>query len=106
MSNEPSTWGPQMWFTLHNGATAYPRCANPVVRYHTKRFILGLPYMIPCMDCAHHMNTWLQQVDVDAACVGREQLFDFYVALHNHVNERLDKPTVTYHEARVMYMYD
>lgn len=104
-SANPEVWGPAFWFSLHNGAARYPLKASPITKERMKGFILGLPVMIPCLECKEHTMAYVEgNFDrLDDVCSGRVKLFNFFVDLHNKVNERYNKPIMGYEEAYALY---
>ena len=105
-SYAPDMFGPSFWFTLHNGATAYPYNPTPVIRNGMKQFLISLPIMIPCVACKEHSHDLLKTVDLDHIVASRANLFEFFVNFHNYVNSRYNKRTMSLEEAKALYGYD
>ena len=105
-SVDPKVWGPPLWYTLHNGAAHYPESASPICAARMKGFILGLPYLISCEECSNHARAYIEknQQNLDAICSGRNNLFAFWVDMHNRVNARHGKPAMSVEEAANLYM--
>ena len=103
--SDPEVWGPSFWFTLHNGASKYPISASPLVIERMKGYILGIPFMLPCIACKVHATNHIEKhkKDLDRICSGRDNLFKFFVDFHNIVNKRYNKPIVSYEEAYKIY---
>jgi len=101
----PSVWGPSLWFTLHNGAARYPENANQITKDRMKGFILGIPYILPCLACKPHAISYIEnrKDSLDTIVSTRENLVKFFVDFHNKVNERYKKPLFTYEDAVSMY---
>lgn len=101
----PEIWGPQFWFTLHNGASQYPERASPSWQGRMKNFILGIPVMVPCEKCSMHACAYIesQWEKLDRIVEGRESLFQFFVDFHNFVNLKLNKPTMDLDLVREKY---
>ncbi len=104
-SVDPQVWGPAFWFILHNSSARYPVKASPVSRKAMKDFILGMPIMIPCEECADHATAHIEanHSRLDEVTSGRQQLFNFFVDFHNLVNRRYGKPVMGYEEAFALY---
>lgn len=103
-------WGPQLWFSLHNGAANYPKNdydINTQMRQLMKGWIKGLPLMIPCAECANHAFEYITRTErigeLDNAVKNRENLFKYFVDFHNHVNRKKNKREVSIEEAKRMY---
>jgi hypothetical protein len=104
-NSDPDVFGPPLWFTLHNSSAYYPENASPVVVERMKGFILGLPYMIPCPECASHASQYIEENldNLEVFTSGREMLFAFFCDFHNYVNTRLGKRVVSLEEAKKMF---
>lgn len=105
LHSDPEVWGPSFWFTLHNSAVGYPENPTNHVRERMKKFIEGIPVMVPCEKCYHHAFEYIysRRDDMDDIVSGRRKLFNFFVDFHNQVNERNDKPLFDYDKAWDMY---
>ena len=99
----PDVWGPAFWFTLHNGANSYPTNASGLVKERMKWFLLGLPEIIPCLNCKEHARDHIESSNLEAVCDGHDSLFRFFVDFHNYVNKRYNKPVMTYDDAIKLY---
>jgi hypothetical protein len=106
--SNPKVWGPSFWFTLHNGSLNYPIKASPIIINKMKGFINGIPYMLPCKDCAEHARVYIHnnQHTLNDVCKTRDTLFCFYVDFHNYVNERYGKPIMSCDDAKKLYSKD
>ena len=104
-SADPRVWGPSFWFSLHNGALYYPENPSEIVIERLKGFILGIPYMLPCHDCAEHAKSYISYnyEKLNSICSSRNNLFNFYVDFHNYVNKRHNKAIMSYDEAYKLY---
>jgi len=104
-SKHPDVWGPAFWFTLHNGASAYPVEATPICAKRMRKFIIGMPIMIPCEKCQDHATAYIEQNyhKLNEIVRGRQNLFNFFVSFHNYVNERYGKPQMGYEKAYDLY---
>ncbi len=104
-TTDPKVWGPPFWFTLHVSAAHYPEQASTLVRDRMKARILAIPFELPCVDCRTHASNYiLSHVDhLNDICSSRESLFKFYVDFHNKVNERYNKPSMSYEQAKNLY---
>lgn len=104
-TSNPSVWGPGLWLFLHISSAHYP--INP--DKSTKEFaictILGLPSSLPCANCSSHSKSYIEsrKNQLGDICSSRMKYFNFFVDLHNFVNQRLNKKLYTYEEAWKMY---
>lgn len=103
---DPRVWGGPFWFSLHSSAAHYPIKASNMVRDLMVGRLLALPVEIPCAKCRPHASAFIEanKDKLFDICSGRDKLFNFYVDFHNKVNQRYNKPIVSYEEARRMWM--
>jgi FAD-linked sulfhydryl oxidase len=102
---DPSVWGPAFWFTLHNGAANYPDYPNNSTQERMKGFIIGIPAILPCEKCREHATQYINANynNLNSICSTRENLFNFFVDFHNYVNNRYNKPMMSYDDAHRMF---
>ena len=102
---DPQIWGPCFWFSLHNGATLYPKNASPFWRKRMKNFILGIPVMIPCEDCCYHATAYIdsRKHELDTIVMTRENVMLFFIDFHNFVNARYGKRELSTAEAKDLF---
>lgn len=105
IASSPDIFGPSYWYILHSGSISYPINPTPIVKEKMKNFIIGIPIMIPCKNCQEHATSYIEKYynNLDIICSSRDSLFKFFVDFHNAVNNRLNKPLVTYDDAYKMY---
>jgi hypothetical protein len=101
----PYVFGPPVWFTLHNAASHYPEEASPIYAEKMKNIILSIPLLIPCKTCKLHATAYIEDIKdyLPDICASRKNLFNFFVDFHNFVNKRLDKPIISYDEAKILF---
>jgi len=105
-------WGPIVWTTLHTVAAGYPKRASESHRRSLFEFLNALPALLPCPLCGEHLRKLLDGEDGppalrgagDARLLGRDSAFEYTVALHNRVNERLGKRAWGLRNARAVYI--
>ena len=102
---KPQIFGPPLWFVLHNAAAHYPPFPAPVERERMKNVILGLPTLLPCLECKEHATAHIERnrANLDAIVASRDNLVRFFVDFHNYVNKRLGKSIFTYEQAARLY---
>lgn len=81
---DPAIWGPPLWRLLHSIAEVAETDTEWVNLLTTLRTCL------PCPDCAHHYNAWVDGHAVDGVSI-KSWLLD----LHNDVNRRKGVPQWT-----------
>ena len=86
------SFGPKLWYVLHNAALAFPEDPTELVKYRMKNLILGIPYLVPCESCFEHSLEYIDNINnLDEICSSRRKLIKFFVEFHNSVNKRLGK---------------
>lgn len=104
---QPSKFGPHYWYMLHNMSLNYPMKPSNFAKQKMKAFVEALPFLLPCRDCSEHAKKFMAEAersgDLKRAMKNRESLFTFLWRFHNSVNERLNKPMVSFHDALAMY---
>lgn len=92
-SSEPEVFGPIAWAHLHTVAENYEP-ADPKAVERCAAWLDNTPPMLPCRNCEHHMQQWVNSHDSVAACQSNDTLRSYFVDLHNAVNKRTggDKP--------------
>jgi Erv1 / Alr family len=82
----PVAFGPYYWAVIHlaclSGADGL------------QDFVNSLPGILPCPDCREHLQENLKQLPFDS-----KDPFRWSVNLHNAVNKRLGKPSMSYKQA-------
>jgi hypothetical protein len=67
-----------------------------------------LPDLLPCPLCGNHFRETIATVHplTDTVLSSRATLTRWLIDVHNEVNRRLDKPTVSYGQAEAYYLRD
>ena len=89
---KPEKWGPYYWGALHLAALGCPDAQ--VLR----TFIECYKTVLPCISCRAHFTQVLDENPVPDSS-DPMAIFKWSVDVHNLVNIRLEKSTVTYDEA-------
>lgn len=103
MNLEPSIWGPHYWATFHFISSTYDDNPNLSVQTTMKNFIQSIPVFLPCKECQDHAFNFINESNLNKAVSSRRNLFTFFFNFHNKVNERLNKPLMSIHDALKMY---
>lgn len=98
--NSPEVWGESFWFVVHLGSLNAPDVIPPEKQEKYWNFIDGLPEMLACQKCAHHARAWVEQhrPQKDKIVATRKALVQFYVDMHNDVNQRNKQPLLSVEE--------
>jgi len=105
-TSNPQIFGPPLWFSLHNAAAHYPINPSPITSERMKNVILGIPVLLPCKNCSEHATAYIEKnfERLDDICSTRDKLFKFFVDFHNYVNQRYNKPIMSYEDAYKIYL--
>lgn len=95
--SDPSVWGPSLWNVLHITATSISTSENVSA---FKSLLQSLKTLLPCASCRAHFSAYL---DAHADLTDGESCMVFVNALHNAVNTRLSKPTVSLEDSKRAY---
>jgi len=87
MGLPPDVWGPRLWGVLHT------LCLTGTI---TPEFVQEFAHIIPCPSCAMHFRDLLEAFPFENAL----DKFEWSVLVHNQVNERIGKPTISVQKAR------
>lgn len=105
-SYDPDAFGPAFWFTLHNAATTYPNRPTNVIQQSMKQLLINLPLLVPCVVCKEHFYYFIKNSNLESVTQSRENLFKYFVDVHNYVNKRHNKPEMTLFDAKNIYGYN
>jgi len=98
---DPFSWGPHLWFTMLAVATNSPNNPTYVQQRQHHDFYDSLKHVLPCTECRLHYASILKQHPISPSLASRRDLIAWVVFVHNSVNERLGKPTMTVDAALV-----
>ena len=99
----PNTWGPSGWKFIHFVALGYPKNPTTEDMNSYQRFYESLQDILPCAVCSEHYKELIQQYPVSEHLHDKHTLFKWSVDIHNNVNKRLGKSTVSYEKALSFY---
>ena len=99
----PLVWGPSFWFVLHTVSMNYPEHPSIEEKESHRVFYQSVQNILPCALCRQHYKELLVEFPIESSLESRLLLVQWVVFIHNHVNKRLGKPTVTTEE--VMHNY-
>lgn len=105
-SYDPAAFGPAFWFTIHNAATTYPNRPTNIIQEGMTQLLINLPLLVPCVVCKEHFHHFIKNSNLDYVTSSRENLFKYFVDIHNYVNRRHRKPEMSLIEAKNIYGFD
>ena len=99
-------WGPVYWNFLHTMSMRYPNEPTSEDAVAMLQFFSILPQLIPCISCRTHAATFFNKYagDLETVVSSRYNLFFFFWAFHNAVNQRLNKSHMSLEEAISLYV--
>ena len=99
---DPNIWGPCGWKFLSYIAINYPEYPTDDEKMKYKQFILTLQHVLPCKICSKNMTEYIAKnlSVLESKLSSKENLFSFFVDLHNDINTKNGKKQFTYLEAK------
>jgi len=102
---DPTVWGPHFWFTLHTIAFTYPDKPNSIIKKRYYDFIHNfLPLIIPNDAIMKSFSVLLDQYPISAYLDSKDQLISWFHFIHNQINQRLEKQTLSKQEFMKQYL--
>jgi len=99
----PEVWGSHYWFFLMTVALTYPDYVNAVTKRKYYDLIQNMPIFIPNAEISKNFSEMLNEYPVTPYLDNRDSFVKWIVFIHNKVNERLGKPSMTMDEAMDRY---
>jgi hypothetical protein len=100
---DPKIWGPPYWFFLHTVALTYPHHPNDVTKKKYYEFIQNLPLFLPVEQISKEFEQLLEKFPVTPYLENRTSFIKWIHFIHNQINLKLEKPTISLHDFRVQY---
>jgi|LauGreDrversion2_6_1035139.scaffolds.fasta_scaffold14895_2 hypothetical protein len=98
---DPRHWGPHAWTYFHHMTFSYPDPATPDDKQRYLLFFQAFAQSLPCMSCRKHFTQLISQHPPDMR--SRSDLVIWGIAMHNHVNKKLNKPQKSVAEVVALY---
>jgi len=102
---DPKVWGPHYWFFLHTLAMTYPNHPNALTKKKYYEFIINLPLFLPVEEFSTEFSILIDKYPITPYLDNRDSFIRWTHFIHNKINEKLEKPTITLNEFFVKY-YD
>ena len=102
---DPIVWGPHYWFFLHTLSMTYPNHPNTVTKKKYYEFIQNLPLFIPVEEISSNFSKLIEKYPITPYLDNRESFVRWMHFIHNKINEKLEKPTMSLNDFFIQY-YD
>jgi hypothetical protein len=100
---DPKIWGPHYWFFLHTVAMTYPHHPNSVTKKKYYEFIQNLPLFIPVEEISKEFEKMINIYPITPYLDNRDSFVRWTHFIHNKINEKLEKPTITLNNFFIWY---
>jgi len=100
---DPKVWGPHYWFFLHTVAMTYPHYPNAVTKKKYYEFIQNIPLFIPVEQISKEFSNIIENYPISPYLDNRDSFVRWVHFVHNKINEKLEKPTITLNDFFVNY---
>lgn len=98
-----SVWGNHAWNFLHACAYEYPASPTEGDKQAAANLFRSLGHMLPCKDCCRNYQQEVKEDPVEKHLGSRDELLAWLLRLHNKVNRRLGKATLTAEQLHEKY---
>jgi hypothetical protein len=98
MSTYPPVWGSAFWNLLHT--TAYQVTTDQLDLVEVRTFVRTICAILPCPACVSHCRAHLDANPLELQVTSAASYWDYLVRLHNTVNARCDKLSISNRAAR------
>jgi hypothetical protein len=95
-------WGNRQWYWYHLISYTSPDTFNIQTKKFYMELIILMTELLPCHKCHKHFTSYIKETPANFN--NRETFIDWFIAAHNHVNQLLNKPTITKEEANNLYL--
>lgn len=103
MGYDPEVWGPHYWFFLHTLSLVYPKHPNDGTKKKFYDLIQNFHLFIPVEDHASYFSKLVTNYPVSPYLDKRDSFVRWVHFIHNKVNEKLEKPKVSYSDFYIQY---
>ena len=100
---DPKIWGPYYWFFLHTLSMTYPEHPSSITKKKYYEFIQNLPLFIPVEQISGEFSKLLDKYPIAPYLDNRESFIRWMHFIHNKINEKLEKPTVSLNDFFIKY---
>lgn len=100
---DPDIWGPHFWFFLHTIAFIYPHHPNSSTKRKYYDLMHNLPLFLPNQSIGKYFSNLLDEYPVTAYLDSRESFVRWIHFIHNKINKKVEKPTISLNEFYYRY---
>jgi hypothetical protein len=100
---DPKIWGPHYWFFLHTVAMTYPHHPNAVTKKKYYEFVQNIPLFIPVEQMSKEFESLTDKYPITPYLDNRDSFVRWMYFIHNKINEKLEKPQITFNDFFVEY---
>jgi hypothetical protein len=102
---DPKVWGPHYWFFLHTLAMTYPHHPNTITKKKYYEFIQNFSLFLPIEKISGEFSKLIEKYPITPYLDNRDSFVRWMHFIHNKINEKLEKPTITLNDFFLQY-YD
>lgn len=93
---DPAIWGPKVWdFLLTISLKADPQYVLPVIDMYVA--------CLPCIHCRRSFKEYCKQLPPSTMSASSDELFKWVWTMHDMVNQKLGKPSLTFEKSKRRY---
>ena len=100
---DPKVWGPHYWFFLHTVAMTYPHYPSTITKKKYYEFIQNFPLFLPVEEISGEFSKLIDKYPITPYLDNRDSFVRWVHFIHNKINEKLEKPTITLNDFFVKY---
>lgn len=91
------------WLALHSFSLNYPEMPTSEDKLQLSRLLDKMRLELPCNNCKQHLNEYMNSNYSDEVTSSRTSIVNFFIDLHNHINNLMGKTAFSYNEAITKY---
>jgi len=99
----PEIWGKWYWGFLHTIAISYPSYPNAVTKKKYYELIQNFHIFFPIEHISTHFLKLIETYPVAPYLDTRETFIKWVHFIHNKINEKMEKPTISLHDFYIQY---
>jgi hypothetical protein len=96
-------WGPHAWEYLHTVTFAYPEEPSAIDKQDYYDLFSNLRTTLPCKHCRDSYSIFFKHIPIDNYLDSRYGLVFWLYVIHNMVNLKLNKDTVSFKDVIIKY---